>query len=96
MKCDWPSEFTIAPETYEVRLLPGHSLESHFEAIKKDLTPFIEHVFDPPPHQVVYLATRFNEELLATIRSDSNIEYVACELIDEVFDPHIEVMDVVD
>ena len=79
------------PETYGVRLLPGHSLEAHFAAINFNLTPFIEHVFDPPPDQIVYLATGVNDDLLATIRSDPRIEYVACEVFDSVTDPEIEV-----
>jgi hypothetical protein len=91
LKCDYPPELTIMPETYGVRLLPGHSLEDHFAAINYNLTPFIEHVFEPPPDQVVYLAMGVNDELLATIRLDPHIEYVACEVFDSVNDPEIEV-----
>jgi hypothetical protein len=91
LKCDYPPELNIVPETYGVRLLPGHSLEDHLVAIHYNLTPFIEHVFEPPPDPVVYLATGANDELLATIRSDPHIGYVACEVFDSVTDPEIEI-----
>ena len=67
----------FVPGFYGVYLVPGHTLQQHFEAVKTDLTPHIYNVFDRLyPDRVVYGCKNVDGELLAAIRSDSGVEAV--------------------
>ena len=62
---------------YGVYLLPGHTLQKHFEVIQTDLTPYIRHVVDRIfVDRVVYRCRHVDDVMLALIRSDPGVEVV--------------------
>jgi hypothetical protein len=76
-------EGDVVSQSYIVYLAPGHSLEQHSAIIKKDITPYVEHIYDMYTEKVVYVGKRIDQDLLQAIRADKRVELVECDGIPE-------------
>jgi hypothetical protein len=67
------------PQSYDVFLSPGWTLEQHSAAIDRDLTPYVRWVLDNKIlNRVEYHGYDIDDELLATIRSDIYFDMFEC------------------
>jgi len=78
LKCPFEPK-VIVPESFAVRLAPGHSLKEHIKVVGKKFVPWYVFRHDKNEDQVMYFGDGIDDKLLEMIRRDSGVEMVFCD-----------------
>lgn len=77
-----PSEGTVVPQKFLVKLHIGHSLDDHSEAVGTHMETYIHKIFSGIwPERIAYGCTGVDDELLARIRADYGVMEVHCAVL---------------
>lgn len=78
----WLEEPPIIPDAYIIHLGPGHSTDSHSNAIKSNITPYIDRILETKNKATtIYIAHNISDVLLTSIRSDPGVTLIEYETL---------------